>query len=117
QEALWAAIEDGTISSIGSDHAPHTEEEKKRGFTTQPAGGVGTETFGPGLTDAFFKRNVSLQKLAEVTSTGTAKLYGLYPQKGAIQIGSDADLTIVDPNGSVTINNEELVAKTKISAW
>ncbi|MGB3413467.1 MAG: dihydroorotase family protein [Microbacteriaceae bacterium] len=117
QEALWGAILDGTISSIGSDHAPHTIEEKQRGFTTQPAGGVGTETFGAGLSAAFLERKVDLRTLADVVSTKTAKLYGLYPRKGAIQVGSDADLTIVDPQAEVTIKNEELVAKTKISAW
>ena len=117
QEALWEALADGTISSIGSDHAPHTVEEKSQGLATQPAGGVGCETFGPVLADAVLKRNFSLERFAEVVSTSTAKLYGIYPRKGVIRPGSDADLTIVDPHATWTIKEEELVAKQPTSAW
>jgi allantoinase len=117
QEALWAAVNEGTIVSIGSDHAPHTLEEKARGFATQPAGAVGCETFGPVMTDALFRGRTSVERLAEVMSTSTAKLYGLYPRKGVIQPGSDADLTIVDPTATRTVRNEDLVAKQPVSPW
>lgn len=117
QDALWAAVDDGTIVSIGSDHAPHTVKEKSQGLATQPAGGVGCETFGPVMLDAVLKRNSSLERFAEVMSTSTAKLYGLYPRKGVIRPGSDADLTIVDPHATWTVKNEELVAKQPTSAW
>lgn len=117
QEALWDAVADGTIVSIGSDHAPHTLEEKSRGFATQPAGAVGCETFGPVMTDALFRGKTSIGRFAEVMSTSTAKLYGLYPRKGVIRPGSDADLTIVDPNASRVIRNEDLVAKQPVSPW
>ncbi|MCU1615053.1 MAG: allantoinase [Frankiales bacterium] len=117
QDALWAAINDGTIVSIGSDHAPHTVEEKARGFATQPAGAVGCETFGPVMTDALFRDKTTVQRFAEVMSTATAKLYGLYPRKGVIQPGSDADLTIVDPAATRTVRNEDLVAKQPVSPW
>jgi allantoinase len=117
QAALWGALTDGTIASIGSDHAPHTVKEKSQGLATQPAGGVGCETFGPVLADAVFKRNFSLERFAEVVSTSTAKLYGLYPRKGVIRPGSDADLTIVDPNATWAVKEEELVAKQPTSAW
>lgn len=117
QQALWDAIADGTIVSIGSDHAPHTVEEKSRGLSTQPAGGVGCETFGPVVLDAMFQGKSSVERIAQVMSSSTAKLYGLYPRKGAIRPGSDADLTIVDPQASYTVRNEELVAKQPTSAW
>jgi len=117
QSALWAAINDGTIVSVGSDHAPHTVEEKSRGFATQPAGAVGCETFGPVMTDALFRDKTTVERFAEVMSTSTAKLYGLYPRKGVIQPGSDADLTIVDPAATRTVRNEELVAKQPVSPW
>lgn len=117
QQALWEAIDDGTIVSIGSDHAPHTVEEKSRGLATQPAGGVGCETFGPVVLDAMFKGKSSVERIAEVMSSSTAKLYGLYPRKGAIRPGSDADLTIVDPGYSYTVKNDDLVAKQPTSAW
>lgn len=117
REALWAAVRDGTIASIGSDHAPHTVKEKSQGLATQPAGGVGCETFGPVMLDAMFKRSFPLERFAEVMSTSTAKLYGLYPRKGVIRPGSDADLTIVDPRARWTVKNEDLVAKQPTSPW
>lgn len=117
QDALWEALNDGVIVSVGSDHAPHTVEEKSRGFATQPAGAVGCETFGPVMTDALFRGKTSIERFADVMSTATAKLYGLYPRKGAIRPGSDADLTIVDPAATRTVRNEELVAKQPVSPW
>jgi allantoinase len=117
QEALWEGINDGTIVSVGSDHAPHTVAEKSQGLATQPAGGVGCETFGPVMLDSMFKGNTSVERFAEVMSSSTAKLYGLYPRKGAIRPGSDADLTIVDPKAVWTVKNDELVAKQPTSAW
>ncbi len=117
QDALWGAIADGTIVSIGSDHAPHTVEEKHRGLSTQPAGAVGCETFGPVMVDALFRGKVSVQRFAEVMSTSTAKLYGLYPRKGVIRPGSDADLTVVDPRRKRVIRNQDLVAKQPVSPW
>jgi allantoinase len=117
QDALWEAVNDGTIVSIGSDHAPHTVEEKARGFATQPAGAVGAETFGPVMVDAMYRGKTSLLRLADVLSTSTAKLYGLYPRKGVIQPGSDADLTIIDPTAVREVRNEDLVAKQPVSPW
>lgn len=117
RDALWAAVNDGTIVSVGSDHAPHTVEEKSQGLATQPAGGVGCETFGPVMLDRLFRGDTTPERFADVMSTSTAKLYGLYPKKGAILPGSDADLTIVDPGATWTVRNEELVAKHPTSAW
>lgn len=117
QDALWEGLNEGSIVSVGSDHAPHTLEEKARGFATQPAGAVGCETFGPVMLDALFRGKTSVERFAEVMSTSTAKLYGLYPRKGAIRPGSDGDLTIVDPTATRTVRNEELVAKQPVSPW
>lgn len=117
QDALWQGLNEGVISSIGSDHAPHTLEEKSRGFATQPSGIVGCETFGPVLVDAMLRQKTSPERLAAVASTDTAKLFGLYPRKGVIEVGSDADFTIVDPNAAYTVQNDKLVAKHPISPW
>jgi allantoinase len=117
QAALWDGINEGSIVSVGSDHAPHTTEEKARGFATQPAGAVGCETLGPLMVDAMFRGRTSPQRLAEVMATSTARLYGLYPRKGVIRTGSDADLTIVDPERTRVIRNEELTAKQPVSPW
>jgi dihydroorotase-like cyclic amidohydrolase len=117
QDALWAGLNDGLIVSAGSDHAPHTVEEKARGFATQPAGAVGCETFAPVLIDALLRGKTTATRLAEVTATETAKLYGLYPRKGVIRPGSEADLVIVDPEARRTVRNEELIAKQPVSPW
>jgi allantoinase len=69
------------------------------------------------MLDSMFKGHTSVERLAEVMSSSTAKLYGLYPRKGAIRPGSDADLTIVDPKAVWTVKNDELVAKQPTSAW
>lgn len=117
QDALWHALNDGVIVSVGSDHAPHTLAEKARGFATQPAGAVGCETFGPVMVDALMRGKTTAERFAEVMSSSTARLYGMYPLKGAIRPGSDADLTVVDPHASRTVRNEDLVAKQPVSPW
>lgn len=117
QRALWQAVQDGTVSSIGSDHAPHTAEEKEVGFATAPAGGSGVETMVPLLVDAMVGGRISAKRLAEIASTDTARLYGLWPGKGSLRPGTDADLTIVDPNGEHVVRNEKLHALHPVSAW
>jgi dihydroorotase len=117
QDALWAAVNDGVISSIGSDHAPHLVAEKQVGFQGAPAGGLGVETLVPLLVDAMVRGRLSAARLADVLSTGTAKLYGLWPGKGAIRPGADADLTLVDPAGSTRIANERMHALNPVTTW
>lgn len=117
QDALWAGLNEGSIASVGSDHAPHTIEEKSQSFAAQPAGAVGCETIGPVMVDALLRGKLSAHRLADVMSTATARLYGLYPRKGTIQPGADADFTIVDPSGSRIIRNSQLVAKQPMSPW
>ncbi len=117
RNALWDAIRDGTITSVGSDHAPHTIEQKKQGFAAQPAGVVGVETMVPVMLNEVTSGRLSPERLAWVLSEGTARLYGLYPQKGAIQPGADADLTLVDPQAEWTISNDRLHSKHPLSPW
>ncbi len=117
RDALWEGVRDGTITSVGSDHAPHTAEQKKQGLSTQPAGAVGVETLAPLMVDGALAGRISLERLAWVLSEGTARLYGLYPRKGAIRPGSDADFTIVDPEAESVIQNERLHSKHPLSPW
>jgi len=98
--ALWDAIHDGTIASIGSDHAPHTLEEKSRGLASAPAGVSGVQTMAAVLIDAMLEGQLTSERLAWLLSEGTARVYGLFPRKGAIEPGADADFTLVDPNGT-----------------
>jgi allantoinase len=115
--ALWKGVRDGAITSIGSDHAPHTAEEKRLGLATQPAGFVGVETLAPLMVNEALAGRLSPERLSWVLSEGTARLYGLYPKKGAILPGADADLTLVDPEGDYVISNERLHSKHSLSPW
>ena len=117
QAALWQAVRDGTITSIGSDHAPHTLEEKAHGLASAPAGVHGVETLGAVLVDAMLGGQITPERLAWVLSEGTARLYGLYPRKGALQPGGEADIVLVDPNGSTTIDRSRLHSKQQQSPW
>lgn len=117
QAALWAAIEDGTIASIGSDHAPHTVEEKARGLASAPAGVSGVQTMAPVLIDAMLAGRLTRERLAWLLSEGTARLFGLFPRKGALQPGADADFTLVDPNGTTLVDAERLYSKQRQSPW
>jgi allantoinase len=117
RDALWEGVRDGTITSLGSDHAPHTTEEKQGDLATQPAGAVGVETLVPVLLNEVTEGRLSPERLAWVLSEGTARLYGVYPQKGAILPGADADLTIVDPDVEWTIRNDALHSKHPLSPW
>ena len=115
--ALWTAVRDGTVSSIGSDHAPHTLAEKALGLGSAPAGVQGTETLGAVMVDAMLRGLIAPQRVAFALSEGTARLYGLYPRKGVLEVGADADFTLVDPRGSTHVDQARLHAKQPLSPW
>ena len=117
QVALWKAVVDGTISSIGSDHAPHTVEEKALGLASAPAGVSGVQTLAAVMIDAMLAGRLTRERLAWVVSEGTARLYGLFPRKGALQEGADGDFTIVDPNGETVVELNRLYSKQRQSPW
>lgn len=113
-EALWAAIADGTIDVIGTDHAPHTRAEKEIGWTDmwKAAGGLPhlQETL-PLFLDQVAAGRLSLERLVDIGSANPARLFGLWPTKGAIQPGSDADLAIVDVDATWTIRHDDVLSK------
>jgi len=95
-DALWQAIRDGIITCMGSDHCSTTTGMSKD-LWTAPQGAPGLETLLPiMLGEGVSKGRITLEKLVEVLCYNNAKAFGIYPQKGTIQIGSDADLVIVD---------------------
>lgn len=114
---LMDAVNDGTICSIGSDHAPHSEEEKRLAIAVQPAGYIGVETLVRIMLNEVAEGQLAPERLAWVLSEGTARLYGLYPRKGALLPGSDADVTVVEPEAPWRIRNEDLHAKNAVSPW
>lgn len=118
QKALWEGISDGTISFVCSDHAPHTNEEKTDGdLWSIPAGMCGVETLAPLMLNAVADKKISLEQFVALLSENPAKQFGVFPQKGTIQVGSDADFTIVDKNKEFTIRNKDLHSKSKVSAY
>jgi dihydroorotase len=117
RESLWRGVADGTITSIGSDHAPHTLEEKHSSLANAPAGVVGVETLVPLMLDAASSGRVGMERLAWILSEGTARLYGIYPRKGALRLGADADITVVDPAATWTISGDRLHSKQRFTPW
>src|ERR1700761_1079067 len=104
RQALWAAIRDGVIDVIGSDHAPHTREEKDKTYPDTPSGMPGVQTLVTLLLDHVSKGNMSLERFVDLTAHGPQRIFGL-AGKGRIARGWDADFTIVDLNHTRTIEN------------
>lgn len=97
REALWQGLQDGIIDVMATDHAPHAAEEKEgRPFSEAAAGVIGVETMLPLLLDAAAAGQARLEQIVAWTSERPAVLFGLGPAKGAIQVGADADLALVD---------------------
>lgn len=107
QEALWAGLRDGTLSAVSTDHCPFFLAQKLRGrndFTKIPNGVPAIEDRLVLLHHAGVNGGrLSLSRFVEVTSTGPAKLFGLYPRKGSLDAGADADLVLFDPRTPKTI--------------
>lgn len=117
QQAIWEGILDGTISIVSSDHAPHTAEEKEGDLWSIPAGMCGVETIVPLMLNAISENKITIHQVVSLLSENPAKQFGIYPRKGTLQVGSDADITIVDMNRRYTINREKLHSKGKVTAY
>ncbi len=106
--ALWKAASDGTIDTVGTDHCPFTLDQKKAGekdFRKIPGGAGGVEHRLELLfTYGVLERRISLNRMVDLFSTLPSKIFGLYPRKGEINNGSDADLVIWDPKPERTIS-------------
>ena len=113
QDALWQGIRDGVVDVIGSDHAPHTLEEKARRYPQSPSGMTGVQTLLPLMLDHVHAGRLSLPRLADLTSAGPARLFGL-EGKGRIALGYDADFSIVDLQACRTIRNDWIAS---VSGW
>lgn len=107
--AMRAAIADGSVHTIGTDHCAVSLERKRPPAIDAQPGLPGLETMVPLLLDLVARGALTLEHLVEVTSYNTARLYGLYPRKGSVGIGADADFTIVDPDAVWTLAADRLV--------
>ena len=116
-EKLWRYIADGTISYIGSDHAPFIKSEKEIGMTEgiwkAYSGMPAIEVMLPMMLNEVAKGHLTLEKLAQLMSENFCRIFNLYPQKGCIAPGSDADFVIIDKNKEYTIKIENMYSKAR----
>lgn len=113
REALWMAVADGTVTVLGSDHAPHTLEEKRQPHPQSPSGMTGVQTILPLMLDHVNRGRLSLERLTELLSRNPARIYQAIG-KGAIRPGFDADFTLVDLGRAETITNKWIASR---SGW
>ncbi len=118
QEPLWDALTDGTIDLIATDHAPHTPEEKTRNdIWAVDCGFPGVETQMPLMLNEVNNGRMSISDYVRKSAFNPAKIFGLYPHKGAIAPGSDADIALVDLAREHVIADSALQSHSKISPW
>lgn len=109
-DALWHAVQNGLVDVMGSDHAPHTLEEKSKPYPASPSGTPGVQTMLPFMLDAVSKGRLSLLRLVDLLAHGPNRVFNI-ANKGRMAIGYDGDLTIVDLQKQVTINNDMIASK------
>ncbi len=111
QDALWRAISDGVITHVTTDHAPFSHAEKaasEGNFPAAPPGVPGIEFILPAMLDAVAQGRLGLKQAHDLICANGARRYGIYPRKGALMPGSDADITLVDLEGETVISPETL---------
>ena len=114
---LWEALVDGSLSVVASDHAPFTPEEKAAAAYANSGQGIPSlEMLVPAMLDAGLTGRLPLARAVEVMTANPAKLYGIYPRKGTISVGSEADLVLVDPEATRTVRSSEFLARSGGSA-
>jgi dihydroorotase len=121
-EAIFQGLLDGTIETIGTDHSPHTREEKcyddRMGDIWKPVSGwPGVETNVPVMLTVVNEGRMTLNTYVERQSAGPARCWNVWPQKGNLNPGADGDVTIVDMNKSGVIDENALHSKNKLSPW
>ncbi|MEK7412616.1 MAG: dihydroorotase [Planctomycetota bacterium] len=124
REALWAAVADGTVDILATDHAPHTRAEKSAAYPQTPSGMPGVQTLVPVMLDHVAKGRLSLQRFVDLTSAGPQRVFQL-AGKGRIAAGYDADLTLVDLAAQRTIDDAQQASRVgwtpfhgmKVTGW
>jgi dihydroorotase len=110
RDRLWQAVSDGTADILGSDHAPHTLEEKAHPYPRSPSGMPGVQTLVPVMLDHVVAGRLSLARFVDMTSAGPARLFQI-AGKGRIAVGYDADLTVVDLKRRATISDAGIASR------
>ena len=124
RDGLWRGVAQGVVDCIGSDHAPHTREEKARPYPKSPSGMTGVQTLVPIMLDHVNAGRLSLERFVDLTSAGPARIYNV-AAKGRLAVGYDADLTVVDLKARRTIRNDWIASRcgwspfdgTTVTGW
>jgi dihydroorotase len=118
QQPLWNALMDGTVDMIATDHAPHAPDEKTRpDIWTVDCGFPGVETQMPLMLTEINKGRATINDYVRWSAESPAKIWGLYPRKGTLTVGSDADIAIVDLKREWTVDDAMIQSTAKISPW
>ena len=112
RKVIWAALNSGLVDVLGSDHAPHTLEEKAKPYPASPSGMPGVQTLVPVMLDCVNRGLLSIERFVDLTSHGPNRIFGL-AGKGRIAEGYDADFTIVDMKATRTITNDWIESRCK----
>ncbi|MGB5948923.1 MAG: dihydroorotase [Parvibaculum sp.] len=110
REGLWQGLAAGIVDVLGSDHAPHTREEKAETYPKCPSGMPGVQTLVPIMLDHVNAGRLSIERFADLTSHGPQRVFGM-ARKGRVAVGYDADLTIVDLKARRTITNDWIASR------
>lgn len=115
-EHLWTGIRDGTVDTIGSDHCA-IHPSQKGNLATADAGFASVDVYPALILTEGQKRNIPLERLAAVTSLNPARIFGLYPQKGSLRPGADADFALIDLSARWTYRAQDSLSATKLSPY
>jgi dihydroorotase len=110
RDALWRAVADGVVDVLGSDHAPHTREEKDQPYPQSPSGMPGVQTLVPVMLDHVAAGRLTLERFVDLMCAGPARLFGIQG-KGRIAVGHDADFTVVDLKAKREITNAWIASR------
>src|SRR5581483_9024268 len=106
-EAMWGALRERRVDYVSSDHAPSTAEQKRAGSIWDVHFGLpGIDTTFSVLLDGAHAGRISYERVVELYAEAPARLYGLWPAKGRLEVGADADLVLVDPAERWQVRNE-----------
>ena len=121
QDALWAGIANGSVDVVATDHVAHLREDKmdpSQTISRHRAGLNNLQVVRPMLwSEGVVEGRISEERFVAVTSTNAAKLFGLYPRKGTIAVGADADIVLWDPDETRTIRDEDMFSGTGFSVY
>lgn len=114
---LWAALSRGLIDVVATDHAPHAEHEKRTDFWRAAAGVASVQHLVPLMLTAALDGLMPLGEVVRLCSENPARIFGLYPTKGSLLPGADADIVVADPAAEYTVRDESLAYKSRLSPY